>query len=150
MPTSILSVSFAPGQACQQLASLYICAAKTSIRMLAYSLTDTLILAQLINAHKRGIDVRICCDAKASKEHGELAHQAAAAGICTCLDSCHPIMHDKTLVIDGTIVLLGSYNWSFGAQRNAENLLAIADPDLASAYQANWALHAAHSVVITS
>ncbi len=44
-------------------------------------------------------------------------------------------MHHKFLVVDGTQVLTGSYNWSDGAEeRNSENLLVLKDEVLAELY----------------
>lgn len=108
--SQILSVLFAPGTAPQQLIVMYLAAAKVQIRALVYTFTDPLILAALIAAKNRGVDVAVIADAKASGEKGELALAAAQAGIPVRLDSVHRIMHDKSLVVDSAIVLTGSYN----------------------------------------
>jgi phosphatidylserine/phosphatidylglycerophosphate/cardiolipin synthase-like enzyme len=51
------------------------------------------------------------------------------------------------MVIDGTIVLTGSFNWTVSAERvNAENLLAVRSPELAEFYAANFARRRAVSV----
>src|SRR5262245_36334692 len=50
-------------------------------------------------------------------------------------DSRHDFMHDKILVCDDTVVT-GSYNLSRSATENAENVLAITDPELADRYSA--------------
>jgi phosphatidylserine/phosphatidylglycerophosphate/cardiolipin synthase-like enzyme len=43
------------------------------------------------------------------------------------------------MVIDGTTVITGSFNFTAAAQKsNAENLLVIEDPALAEEYRANW------------
>ena len=47
--------------------------------------------------------------------------------------SCHDFMHNKTLVVDDTVVT-GSYNFSHSAELNAENLLMLTSPALADAY----------------
>jgi hypothetical protein len=45
------------------------------------------------------------------------------------------IMHNKFAVIDDSVVVTGSYNWSEAAEiRNDENLLVIASPDIAKLY----------------
>ncbi|MGI8476544.1 MAG: phospholipase D-like domain-containing protein [Thermomicrobiales bacterium] len=46
-------------------------------------------------------------------------------------DSIHDFMHNKTLVIDDTVVT-GSYNLSHAAEGNAENMLAIENQALAA------------------
>jgi phosphatidylserine/phosphatidylglycerophosphate/cardiolipin synthase-like enzyme len=44
------------------------------------------------------------------------------------------------------VVITGSFNFSKAAEEhNAENLLIINDPELASRYMHNWELHEAHS-----
>jgi phosphatidylserine/phosphatidylglycerophosphate/cardiolipin synthase-like enzyme len=45
----------------------------------------------------------------------------------------HDFMHNKVLVIDGTVIT-GSYNFSRSAQFNAENILFIDSAPLAEAY----------------
>jgi phosphatidylserine/phosphatidylglycerophosphate/cardiolipin synthase-like enzyme len=42
----------------------------------------------------------------------------------------HNFMHNKTVVVDDTVIT-GSYNLSHSAQANAENMLAIQNPELA-------------------
>jgi phosphatidylserine/phosphatidylglycerophosphate/cardiolipin synthase-like enzyme len=50
------------------------------------------------------------------------------------------------MVIGGTTVLTGSFNFTNAAEEhNAENLLVIQDPALAEKYAANWKVHADHS-----
>ena len=53
---------------------------------------------------------------------------------------------NKVMVIDGTTVLTGSFNFTKAAEEHsAENLLVIHDPALAEKYAANWKVHADHS-----
>jgi phosphatidylserine/phosphatidylglycerophosphate/cardiolipin synthase-like enzyme len=50
-------------------------------------------------------------------------------------ESRHDFMHNKTLVVDDTVIT-GSYNFSHSAEQNAENLLMLTNPALADAYSA--------------
>ncbi len=51
------------------------------------------------------------------------------------------------MVIDGRIVITGSFNFTKAAEEsNAENLLVIQDADLAAKYAKNWQEHLEHSV----
>lgn len=43
-------------------------------------------------------------------------------------------MHNKFCVIDNKIVLTGSYNWTFNANTNNENLALISNKDFATSY----------------
>jgi phosphatidylserine/phosphatidylglycerophosphate/cardiolipin synthase-like enzyme len=69
-----------------------------------------------------------------------------AAGIVVSLDAQHAWAHDKLMILDGEIVITGSYNWTVAAEKqNGENLLVIRDRRLAGVYTENWRRHAHHS-----
>jgi phosphatidylserine/phosphatidylglycerophosphate/cardiolipin synthase-like enzyme len=63
------------------------------------------------------------------------------------IDSRHAIQHNKYIVIDGTSVETGSFNYSAAAAHsNAENALVIwNNPALAAQYTQNWELHWGHA-----
>jgi phosphatidylserine/phosphatidylglycerophosphate/cardiolipin synthase-like enzyme len=67
-------------------------------------------------------------------------------GVSTMIDANHAISHNKVMVIDGELVLTGSFNFTKAAQeKNAENLLIIRDQALAAQYATNWDAHRQHS-----
>lgn len=69
-------------------------------------------------------------------------------GIPTRIDAAHAIAHNKIMIIDGETVITGSFNFTRAAEeKNAENLLAIRDKNLAVRYAENWQEHAQHSEV---
>ena len=46
------------------------------------------------------------------------------------------LMHHKVMIVDGRIVVTGSYNWSWSAEnRNDENLIVIMDEDIAREFE---------------
>jgi len=50
-------------------------------------------------------------------------------GMPTIIDAPHAISHNKVIIIDGEMVLTGSFNFTKAAQeKNAENLLIIRNP----------------------
>ena len=64
----------------------------------------------------------------------------------TMIDAKHTIAHNKVMVIDGAVVITGSFNFTKAAEeKNAENLLVIRDRELAGKYVENWKDHAGHS-----
>ena len=68
------------------------------------------------------------------------------AGITTLIDAKHAIAHNKVMVIDGLVLITGSFNFTKAAEeKNAENLLIIRDKELADKYIAYLKLHEAHS-----
>ena len=57
------------------------------------------------------------------------------AGIDVRLDGNPRNMHHKVIIIDGSIVVTGSYNFSRSAEeRNDENILVIHSPEVAEAF----------------
>jgi phosphatidylserine/phosphatidylglycerophosphate/cardiolipin synthase-like enzyme len=54
------------------------------------------------------------------------------------IDHSARIARAKTMVIDGTVTLAGSYNWTRGAAANSEDLNLVASPAVAEAYAAHW------------
>ena len=120
--------------------------AKTEILMQAYSFTSASIAKALIEAHKRGIRVQAILDKSQRSERYSSATFLANSGIPTFIDGEHAIAHNKIMVIDGTTVVTGSYNFTRAAEeRNAENLLIVKSKDLAALYVKNWQLHRGHS-----
>ena len=67
-------------------------------------------------------------------------------GIPCYIDAKHAIAHNKIMILDDSIVLTGSFNFTRSAEEhNAENLLVINDPVLAKQYIENWHAHEQHS-----
>jgi hypothetical protein len=80
-------------------------AAKTTILVQAYSFTSAPIAKALVEAHKRGVDVRVILDRSQRTEKYSSADFVAHAGIPTWIDAQHAIAHNKVMVIDGGTVL---------------------------------------------
>jgi phosphatidylserine/phosphatidylglycerophosphate/cardiolipin synthase-like enzyme len=122
--------------------------AKRTILVQAYLLYATRLAGALVRAHQRGVQVHVILDAHAQRHHPPVSAVArlVAAGIAVSLDVQHAWAHDKVMILDGEIVITGSYNWTVAAeQQNGENLLVIRDPRLAGVYTENWRRHAHHS-----
>ena len=61
------------------------------------------------------------------------------AGLDVLQDGNPWTMHHKVIVIDGRVVIFGSFNFSAAADRsNDENLLIVDDAGLASAFEAEY------------
>jgi phosphatidylserine/phosphatidylglycerophosphate/cardiolipin synthase-like enzyme len=70
----------------------------------------------------------------------------ANSGIPTQIDAQHAIAHNKVIVIDGEIVVGGSFNYTKAAQeKNAENVEVTCDKAMAAKYTENWQTQARHS-----
>lgn len=144
------SVYFSPKGGCTEAIVQELKQAKNSVLVQAYSFTSTPIAKALLDAHKRGVKVGVILDKSQRTEKYSSADFLANSGIITMIDSAHAIAHNKVIVIDGQVVITGSFNFTKAAEeKNAENLLIIYDKSLAEKYSENWTKHAAHSEFYT-
>lgn len=132
-------VGFSPGNA-ETLVIKCIESARTSIRLAAYSFTSAPIAKALVAAAKRGVDVAVVMDKSQRTERYSSATFLANMRIPVRIDDRYAIMHNKFMVIDGSMVQTGSFNYTKSAQaRNAENVLILRGvPQVASLYTAEW------------
>lgn len=135
----IISVCFTPGKGCQSQIINQINKAKQSILVQAYSFTDQEIAKALANAAKRGISVKILLDKSNIKNMRSAKDILFQNNIPVRFDAPPGIAHNKIVILDNTVVVSGSYNFSQAAYKsNTENLLIINNPSLAQKYTQNW------------
>jgi phosphatidylserine/phosphatidylglycerophosphate/cardiolipin synthase-like enzyme len=146
-PTSpTLSVHFSPNGGCTQAIVNEQNKAKTSILMQAYSFTSAPIAKALLNAHKKVVKVEVILDKSNLTEKYSSLDILRNSGIPTRIDAAHAIAHNKVMIIDGEVVITGSFNFTRATEeKNAENLLVMRDRALAVKYIENWKMHAKHS-----
>jgi phospholipase D len=134
-----IQVRFSPGGQCTEFAVKAIQGAQTSILVQAYSFTCPLIVGALVDAKKRGVNIKILVDRSQLTAKSSKVSQVLAAGIPIAVDKVPGIAHNKVMIIDEEYVLTGSFNWTAAAEkRNAENLLFIKDPCVHKLYKENW------------
>jgi mitochondrial cardiolipin hydrolase len=94
----------------------------------------------LLKLAKKNIAVRLRVDTarSASKKMVRLIEKLKAGGVQVQTVAPNGRNHNKFAVIDGRKVLTGSYNWTFKAESNWENLLILDCPELAKAYESEW------------
>ena len=99
-----------------------------------------------MEAHRRGVDVRVILDSSQRTEKYSEADFLRNYGLPPLIDAKHAIAHNKIMIIDEHLVITGSFNFTKGAEeKNAENLLVINDPELAKKYIGNWHAHERHA-----
>jgi len=139
-------ICFTPGSDCTAIVVSTIGHARRQILVQAYSFTSAPIAKALVEARKRGVRIKVILDKSQRHEKYSSADFLAHAGIPVLIDQAHAIAHNKIIIVDGRLVLTGSFNFTKAAQeRNAENLLLLEGAPLAARYAANWAAHARHS-----
>lgn len=143
---SEVEVFFSPKGGCTEAVVAELAKAKKTVYVQAYSFTSLPIAQALVDAHKRGVGVQVVLDKSQRTEKYSSADFVAHAGISTVIDAKHAIAHNKIIIVDGAVVLTGSFNFTKAAEaNNAENLLVIHDPKLAERYLENWKEHHGHS-----
>jgi len=106
-----------------------------SIYFLTYSITTDELAQAILLARARGVEIQGVMDKGQSANAGGEFDHFVESGIDVRLDGEEGNMHNKVLIIDGEIVVTGSYNFSANAEkRNDENLLVIHSPEVASMY----------------
>jgi phosphatidylserine/phosphatidylglycerophosphate/cardiolipin synthase-like enzyme len=120
--------------------------ATNAVLVQAYSFTSAPIAKALVEAHRRGVRVQVILDKSQRTGKYSEADFLKNNDIPTLMDARHAIAHNKIMIIDGYLVLTGSFNFTKAAEENnAENLLVINDPVLAKEYITNWQGHEQHS-----
>jgi len=141
-----IQVFFSPNGGCRAAVVNNLDKATNSVLVQAYSFTSAPIAQALVDAHKRGVNVEVILDKSQRTEKYSAADFIQRAGIPTFIDAKHAIAHNKIMIIDGNVVVTGSFNFTKAAEENnAENLLVIQDPALAAEYTTNWQAHLKHS-----
>lgn len=138
---------FAPGEGCLgQIVSRFH-AARTSVDVCVFTITDDRISRAIGDAHRRGVKLRIISDNDKAHDLGSDVHAFRAAGIPVKVDDVRgPAasgltghMHHKFAIFDGKYLLNGSYNWTRGAaDTNYENLTGTDEPELIAAFAAEF------------
>jgi phosphatidylserine/phosphatidylglycerophosphate/cardiolipin synthase-like enzyme len=134
-----VAVCFSPEEDCTAFAVDAIDRAETQILVNAYGLTTSSSTVEaLIRAKQRGVEVRLIADRTTPCGHNSGIGPLAGAGIPIWIDHSARIAHSKSIIIDGTVTLTGSMNWTGGAALNSENLNLIASRTIAAAYAGHW------------
>jgi phosphatidylserine/phosphatidylglycerophosphate/cardiolipin synthase-like enzyme len=143
-----IETAFAPGREPAALVARAIGDGRHEVRMMTYQLTNGVIINALRAAAGRGVDVAVIVDEATCKARRfpPVADVLHRAGVGVSCDGRHPIHHNKVVLIDGTSVVTGSFNFSPSAEKNAENTNWIRNaPALAAIYRRVWEEHRAHS-----
>jgi phosphatidylserine/phosphatidylglycerophosphate/cardiolipin synthase-like enzyme len=143
-----IEVYFSPHGGCTDAIVKQLDAARETVLVQAYTFTSAPIAKALMEAHKRGVKVQVILDKSQQTDRYSSATFFQNVGIPTFIDeSQRGIAHNKVMVIDGHVVITGSFNFTKAAEEeNAENLLVIDGKEVAEKYAKNWQKHREHSV----
>lgn len=137
-PNASYSVCFTLDQDCTSKIVSAIDDARSNIWVQAYSFTSRPIGKALVLAKKRGVNVQMIFDKSVLSHKAGAANYFARYGIPIWIDKQPAIAHNKVMIFDQAKIITGSFNFTFAAQKNAENVLLITDSGLAKQYLQNW------------
>lgn len=147
MAVEVLGVYFTPPANAAAAIIKAIDVSEREVLVQAYGFTHNGIAQALVRAHERGVHVRVLLDQKSDTSNRYVIGVLSDAQIELREDGKHAIAHNKVMVIDQSIVITGSFNFTnSAATRNAENFLVLRSADLADQYRAQWQSHWAHGV----
>jgi phosphatidylserine/phosphatidylglycerophosphate/cardiolipin synthase-like enzyme len=97
---------------------------QSHVDLAVFTVTDDRITRALLDAHRRGVRLRIVSDNDKANDPGSDIERLAAAGVAVRIDRTLAHMHHKFAILDGRTLLNGSYNWTRGAaNENHENIV---------------------------
>jgi phosphatidylserine/phosphatidylglycerophosphate/cardiolipin synthase-like enzyme len=145
-PAPQIDVFFSPKGGCMDAILREIKAAKSTVLVQAYWFTSSQIAKGLAEAHKRGVKVEVILDLSRAEIDNGQADYLVEHGVPTAIDDKHVTAHNKVIIIDGQVVITGSFNFTEQSETgNAENLLVVRDKGVAEKFTANWKVHRGHS-----
>jgi phosphatidylserine/phosphatidylglycerophosphate/cardiolipin synthase-like enzyme len=132
-----VDVYFSPDDHVEKALQTLLDTAQTSIHFLAFSFTSDQLGQALVRARAAGVEVSGVMDAdQAASNIGTEFPAFRTVGLDVRLDGNPGQMHEKIMIIDREIVVVGSYNFTASADKsNDENLLVIDDSALAGQFE---------------
>ena len=133
---SICNVYFFPNAKNEKYLIDMLRTCKYSLNIAIFSLTRDNFAKAIKEVFNRGIKVRVIADDECVKNYGSDIYQLAVVGIpCKTDNSAQYHMHNKYAIIDESVIVTGSFNWTTQAiNNNQENLIFYEDKELASQY----------------
>ncbi len=78
-----------------------------------FAFTNDRLRDAIVHASNKGVKVRVISDDECSKFLGAEIYSLGALGIpCTTDNNARAHMHNKYVLIDGKILITGSFNWT--------------------------------------
>jgi len=132
-------VYFSPNGGCQEAVIAEISHAQKSIDIAMYSFTSREIAQALVEAKERKIKIRIVLDKAQKKERYSKSRYFLNKGFDVKFHVGSGLMHNKFAVVDGKVLITGSFNWTAAAEKkNEENLLILTDESLIKTYEVRF------------
>lgn len=129
-------ILFSPYDKTSQHIIKYINNANKYIYVPAFVITHREITKALIEANKRGVDVKIMLDATSITSRNIKYKEFKNNNVPVKIENYAGKLHTKSMIIDDKYLVLGSMNFSFsGDSKNDENTLIIENNKMATMYR---------------
>ena len=133
--TDLAEAWFSPHSDCPQRIRSLLAQAERTVDICVFTITDDQLTSAVMDAHRRGVIVRIITDDDKSADLGSDAERFLQAGIELRVDRSAYHMHHKFAVFDDAVLLNGSYNWTRGAAaNNEENFIVTSNSRLVALF----------------
>ena len=108
-----------------------------SLDIAIFSLSNNTLYEAVKEVWNAGCKVRVIADDECCNNYGSDIYRLAALGIPVKTDNSEKFhMHHKMAIIDSSVVVTGSFNWTDQAvKHNQENILFIENKGLAKQYE---------------
>lgn len=114
--------------------------AKQSVHFMAFSFTHDSLGQVMLNKQESGLDIAGIFETRGADTQYSQCGPLLRSGASIKLDNNSATFHHKVIVVDSSIVIVGSFNFSDNASNsNDENLLIIHDPSIAQIYENEFA-----------
>ncbi len=105
---------------------------------------NSVIIGDLIAAKQRGVEVKVIMDCSSWNRSNTLKNKMVGdslkkVGIEVYYDPVDITSHDKLVIVDDSLVFVGSHNWSyFALERNNEASVKVVSKEVARAYEEHF------------
>ncbi len=137
---SDIKVYFSPHGGCTDAIVDELNKAKQNVKIQAYGFSSPRIARAILNAKNRGLDIGIILDKSNEKIRYSGAKFLDNYGILVLIDHEPRIAHSKIMILDESVIITGSFNFTKSAEENnTENLLIIRNhPEVVKQYLDNF------------
>lgn len=118
---------FSPGRACAAGITEQLKLARNTIDICVFTIADDNLTKQILDAHKRGVSVRIVTDNDKLNDAGSDIDYLAQQGVPVKIDTTPYHMHHKFAIFDGGRLINGSFNWTRSASKNNQEDITLTD-----------------------
>jgi cardiolipin synthase len=99
------------------------------------------LIRELIAAHKRGVSVKVILERRDQRQRASVTNEKTGSmlsrgGVDVVYDPATVTTHTKLLIVDGTISVVGSTNWTYSAlEKNHEVSVLVRSSEVARRLQ---------------